>query len=124
MLGNKRRDTDPELRLRKALHALGYRFRVDFRVLEDLNRRVDIAFTRRQVAVLVHGCYWHGCPQHYSAPRANAEFWQSKIARNIERDAETVARLSGAGWIAITIWEHQPLDEAVSIVTQVLDQRG
>lgn len=124
MRANKRRDTKPELRLRRALHALGYRFRVDFRVLPDLNRRVDVASTRRQVAVMVHGCYWHGCSQHYSAPRTNVEFWQSKIARNVQRDADTVARLSAAGWIVITIWEHQPVEEAVAIVSQVLDARA
>lgn len=121
MRGNKRRDTKPELRLRKALFALGYRYRVDFRVLPDLNRRVDLAFTRRRVAVMVHGCYWHGCPVHYSAPKANATFWSEKVSRNRERDRDTVSRLAEAGWTAVTIWEHQPLDEAVALVTDALE---
>src|SRR4051812_33413126 len=81
MLGNRGRDTKPELVLRRALHRLGYRFRVDTRPLAEVNRRADIVFTRQRVALFVHGCYWHGCPDHYAAPKANSTFWADKVAR-------------------------------------------
>lgn len=120
MRSNRYRDTRPELRLRRALHRLGFRFRVDYRPLADLNRRADIAFTRLRVAVFVHGCFWHGCPEHYTAPMANATYWSEKVERNRARDAETVAALVDAGWKVIVIWEHQDLEGAVAAVVSVL----
>ena len=124
MRGNRRRDTSPELTLRRALHRLGYRYRVDAQPLPGLRRRADLVFTRRRVAVFVDGCYWHGCPQHYGEPSTNAEYWRSKIARNRERDADTDARLWEAGWTPVRIWEHQPVEVAIAVVVRALDAPG
>ena len=71
MQGNVRRDTRPELLLRHELHAMGLRYRVDARPLLDLNRRADLVFRPAKVAVFVHGCFWHGCSEHYYAPATN-----------------------------------------------------
>jgi DNA mismatch endonuclease (patch repair protein) len=121
MRSNRRRDTSPELRLRRALHALGYRYRVDYVALSGSRRRVDLAFTKRRVAVLVHGCYWHGCPTHYTPPKKNAGFWAEKVQRNRARDHETEALLASAGWTVVTVWEHEELDEALDRVVKVLE---
>ena len=123
MLGNRARDTRPELALRQALHALGYRYRVDIKPVPELNRRADFAFTKKHVAVFVHGCYWHGCPDHYTVPKSNADYWSQKVARNRERDLETVQRLTDVGWEVVVVWEHDPVDEAVKRVRQALAGR-
>lgn len=121
MKGNRRRDTGPELQIRRRLHAQGYRYRVDYPPLPGVRRRVDIAFTRLKVAVQVHGCYWHGCPVHYTAPKANAGFWSDKVERNRERDADTEELLQKAGWSVVTIWEHEDADAAAQKVILALE---
>ncbi|WP_369853708.1 very short patch repair endonuclease [Angustibacter sp. Root456] len=107
MVGNRRRDTRPELALRKAVHALGLRYRVDVAPMVGLRRRADLVFTRAKVAVFLDGCYWHGCPEHHRPARVNAVFWADKIEGNRRRDADTDARLAEAGWAVVRVWEHQ-----------------
>ena len=118
MRANRRTDTKPELALRHALHRLGYRYRKDYRLDLDSGRRVrpDIAFTARKVAVFVDGCFWHACPEHGSKPRANEWYWGPKLVRNVERDRINDAALILAGWSVIRLWEHVPLEEAVTTV--------
>lgn len=99
--------------MRRAVHAQGLRYRVDFRPLLGLNRRADLVFTRAKVAVFVDGCYWHGCPEHGTAARSNAGYWVTKIARNRDRDAETDRLLGGAGWTVVRAWEHENVDAVV-----------
>ena len=122
MRANRRTDTKPELALRHALHRLGYRYRKDYRLDLDGGRRVrpDIAFTARKVAVFVDGCFWHACPEHGSKPRANEWYWGPKLVRNVERDRINDAALILAGWTVVRLWEHVPLDEAVSTVITAL----
>lgn len=120
MQGNKRRDTKPEVAVRRLLHAAGNRYRVDYQPLPDLRRRADIAFTRLRVAVFIDGCYWHGCSIHRSEPRLNAPYWNAKITANKLRDADTDRRLTDAGWLVLRYWEHEPADEvAPAIIHQV-----
>lgn len=107
---NRGRDTAPEMAVRRRLHALGLRYRVSIRPVTDVRRTADIVFTRAQIAVFIDGCFWHGCPQHYSAPVRNAEFWRSKRQRNIERDAETDSVLRMRGWRPLRFWEHEVND--------------
>lgn len=122
MRGNRRRDTKPELAVRRLLHAQGLRYRVDARPVPALNRRADILFTRAKVAVMIDGCYWHGCPEHGTAATVNAEYWRSKIAGNVARDEETNRLLNDAGWTVIRAWEHEsPEDVAGRIVAMVRD---
>src|SRR5690349_10528161 len=105
MKSNKRRDTRPELTLRRIVHAQGLRYRVDFQPVETVRRRVDLAFTRAKVVVFLDGCFWHGCPLHYRAPGANSRYWSEKVDRNRARDAETTSLLIDAGWAVVRIWE-------------------
>ncbi|MGH3471380.1 MAG: very short patch repair endonuclease [Nocardioidaceae bacterium] len=125
MQGNRRRDTQPELALRRTVHALGLRYRVDSRPLAGLNRRADLVFTKAKVAVFVDGCYWHGCQDHGTLPTTNAEYWASKIARNVERDKETDSLLFEAGWRCLRVWEHEdPAGAAVRVVAAVHSARA
>jgi len=114
----RRTDTKPEVALRRALHQLGYRYRKDYRLDLDGGRRVrpDIAFTARKVAVFVDGCFWHACPEHGAKPRVNEWYWSPKLDRNVQRDRANDDALSLAGWSVIRLWEHVPLNEAVTAV--------
>jgi DNA mismatch endonuclease (patch repair protein) len=117
MRGNRRANTKPEMALRTALHALGYRYRKDFRLDLPLRRvRPDIAFTSRKVAVFVDGCFWHACPEHGSAPKSNEWYWSPKLAKNVERDRAADEALAQAGWTVVRLWEHVALDDAVARV--------
>ena len=116
MLGNRSRDTVPELLVRRALHARGLRFRVDLRPEAELRTRADIVFTRRRIAVYIDGCFWHGCPQHGTSPKANADYWAPKLARNIERDRESTVALESRGWAVLRFWSHEPVDEVVECI--------
>lgn len=123
MQANRRRDTTPELNLRRALHRLGLRYRVDKRPLPDLNRRADIVFGTSRVAVVVHGCFWHGCPQHFSLPATNADYWRAKIETNTARDRDTAERLGQAGWTVVTVWEHEDATEAARRIYPIVQSR-
>jgi DNA mismatch endonuclease, patch repair protein len=117
MRGNRRADTKPELALRAALHAMGYRYRKDFRLDLPLRRvRPDIAFTSRKVAVFVDGCFWHACPDHGSKPKNNDWYWSPKLVKNVERDRAADEALAQAGWAVVRLWEHVPLTDAVAAV--------
>ncbi|KRF12819.1 hypothetical protein ASH02_14950 [Nocardioides sp. Soil796] len=107
MESQRRRDTLPELALRQALYAAGYRYRVNFKVPGSSRRTIDIAFTRQRIAVFVDGCFWHGCPQHFTVPKTRPDFWTAKIAGNRQRDQETTQMLAAAGWIVVRYWEHE-----------------
>jgi DNA mismatch endonuclease, patch repair protein len=122
MRANRRTDTKPELVLRHALHRLGYRYRKDYRLDLDSGRRVrpDIVFTARKLAVFVDGCFWHACPEHGSKPKANEWYWTPKLVRNVERDRTNDAALMLAGWTVVRLWEHVPVDEAVTTVVTAL----
>ena len=122
MVGNKRRDTVPELAVRRLLHAQGFRYRVDLAPLKGYRRRADVVFTRLKVAVFIDGCFWHGCPIHYRVPGTNAGYWEPKITRNVERDAETTLALAAAGWRVLRYWEHQSAVEIVADIALELSQ--
>lgn len=107
MQSNRGRDTTPELAVRRRLHAMGLRYRVSVRPVPNLRRTADIVFTRARIAVFIDGCFWHGCPAHYQVPVRNGDFWLAKRTRNRERDAETDAALTAAGWTPLRFWEHQ-----------------
>jgi DNA mismatch endonuclease, patch repair protein len=106
MQTTRRRDTEPERTLRSMLHRRGLRFRVDHK-LPGLRRRADIVFPRVRVAVFVDGCFWHGCPEHGTWPKANAAWWREKIEANQDRDEDTNRRLRELGWEVIRVWEHE-----------------
>jgi DNA mismatch endonuclease, patch repair protein len=121
MQGQRRRDTSCELVLRRALHRRGLRYRVDAALPElGRRRRVDVVFPGPRVAVLVDGCFWHGCPAHGTWPTANAGWWTEKIARNQRRDADTTAVLSAAGWTVLRFWEHDDVTAAADAVERAV----
>ena len=98
--------------LRHELHRLGLRYRVDRAVIPGVRRRADVVFTRARVAVFVDGCFWHGCPVHGSQPKANAEWWASKLEANQARDLDTDVRLKAAAWMPVRVWEHENMRAA------------
>lgn len=120
MLGNRRRDTGPEVVVRRLLHGAGKRYRVDFPMPGARRRRIDIAFTRARVAVFVDGCFWHGCPEHYTVPRRNALYWAEKVQRNQRRDRDTETTLTAAGWRVLRFWEHEAPEQVVAAVLDAL----
>lgn len=124
MQSNKSRDTKPELALRRAVHALGLRYRVSMRPLPKVRRTADLVFTKVKVAVFMDGCFWHGCPQHHTKSATNAAYWADKVERNRERDAETDRLLREAGWTVIRIWEHEEPTEAASRVADAVRRRS
>lgn len=98
-------DTTPEIRVRKLLHSMGYRFRLHRR---DLPGNPDIVLPKYKTVIFVHGCFWHGCPTCRHAkirPVANAEYWDKKLNRTLERDKINVAALEQMGWLVMVIWE-------------------
>ncbi|MEU6572527.1 very short patch repair endonuclease [Streptomyces sp. NPDC046805] len=123
MQSNKGRDTKPELALRRAVHALGLRYRVSCRPLPTVRRTGDLVFTRAHVVVFLDGCFWHGCPQHHTAAKTNASYWASKVERNRERDRETDLLLKEAGWAVLRIWEHEDPTAAAARVRDLYRSR-
>lgn len=120
MSRQRRRDTAPEVALRRELHRRGVRFFVDRAPLPGLRRRADLVFPRRRVAVYVDGCFWHRCPVHATDPKNNAEWWSAKLAGNAARDRDTDARLEEAGWIVVRVWEHEDPADAADRVQNAL----
>ncbi len=106
----KSRDTGPELRVRKLLRAIAPGYRLN---RADLPGKPDIVYARRKLAIFVHGCFWHGhdCPRGARAPKANAEYWRAKIARNRARDERTLAAYAAMGWRTLVIFECGLKDE-------------
>ncbi len=119
------KDTAVELAVRRLLHAAGLRYRVEYPVPGLPRRRIDVAFPRAKVAVLIDGCFWHGCPQHATHPKANADWWRAKLERNMARDRETTEHLVAAGWAVLRFWEHEaPEDVAVRVAAAVQERRS
>ena len=96
------KDTKPELLIRKGLHALGFRYRLH---VKNLPGKPDLVFPRYKSVIQVNGCLWHGhcCPM-CRIPNSNTEYWNRKIARNIERDISNRQLLLNEGWRVMTIW--------------------
>jgi DNA mismatch endonuclease (patch repair protein) len=119
-----RQNTAPELLLRKALHRLGYRYRLHVRSLPGTP---DIVFPALRVAVFVHGCFWHrhsGC-KFASSPSSRRQFWEDKFAANVARDRHKEEELATAGWTVVVVWQCQiqhSLPDAVSAVERMLSK--
>ncbi len=104
MSANRRRDTKPEMIVRRDLHRHGFRFRLDVRKLPG---SPDVVLARFRAAVFVHGCYWHrhpGC-RFATTPKTRTTFWEEKFAKNIERDRAAVVSLKELGWRVAIVWE-------------------
>ncbi|MBY0287286.1 MAG: very short patch repair endonuclease [Mycobacteriaceae bacterium] len=123
MRANKSRDTVPELAVRRLVHAMGLRYRVNARPLPDLRRTADLVFPRRRVAVFIDGCFWHGCPTHHRQPAANAEYWTAKVERNRARDRDTDNELKDAGWTVLRYWAHEAPDRVAAEIYEAVTAR-
>lgn len=111
----KSSSTAPEVRLRKLLHAKGYRYLINNRGLPG---KPDLVFPKRRKVIFVHGCFWHqhrGCP-HSTRPSSNTDYWNMKLDRNVKRDNVTVDRIQALGWRALVVWECE-VNSGVAILT-------
>ncbi|MFG2978057.1 very short patch repair endonuclease [Streptomyces sp. NPDC048331] len=115
-----RRNTTPELAVRRLLHAAGLRYRLQVKVPGMPRRTIDIAFPGAKVAVFLDGCFWHGCPEHATQPKSNAQWWREKLDKNMARDRETSELLAAAGWTVLRFWEHETPE---SVAARVIDAR-
>lgn len=105
------RDTAPELQIRKIAHAMGLRFRLH---RKDLPGSPDIVLPSRNLAIFVHGCFWHrheNC-KHSTTPKTNTAFWENKFRDNMARDLKSLAALHAMGWDVLTIWSCECRDPA------------
>ncbi|MCZ8163805.1 MAG: very short patch repair endonuclease [Beijerinckiaceae bacterium] len=103
MAGIRGKDTRPELIIRRGLHAAGYRFRLH---AKDLPGHPDIVLPKYRAVILVSGCFWHGHDCHlFRIPGTRREFWEAKISRNVERDAEVRGALAALGWRHLSVME-------------------
>lgn len=102
------KDTEPELRVRQALHRQGFRFRLH---RKDLPGSPDIVLPRYKTAIFVHGCFWHGhtCSKG-KPPESNKDFWNDKISKNKQRDHRNSLELAKIGWNVIILWECEVYD--------------
>ncbi|MGE3358642.1 MAG: very short patch repair endonuclease [Acidimicrobiia bacterium] len=118
---NRRSGTKPERLVRSELHRRGRRFRKDHLVrTPEVWVRVDVCFTRARVAVFVHGCFWHCCPEHGRIPKVNQAYWGPKLAANRARDERVERALRASGWVVLRIWEHEPIAAAADRVELAL----
>lgn len=123
MVANRRRDTSPELAVRRLIHGAGLRYRVDYRVVPVLRTRVDIAFTKQHVAVFIDGCFWHRCPEHGTMPKQNIEYWRPKLEGNAQRDVSTNESLTALGWSVLRFWEHESAAEVARRIIEAVSAR-
>jgi DNA mismatch endonuclease (patch repair protein) len=123
MRAQRERDTGIEREIRSRLHARGLRFRVHRRLLAGSRREVDVVFPGAKVAVFVDGCFWHGCPEHGTWPRNNADFWRAKIEGNVARDRDTDTRLAAEGWTVVRVWEHESPAAAAERIAAAVERR-
>ncbi|KRG75785.1 hypothetical protein ABB30_11115 [Stenotrophomonas ginsengisoli] len=104
MRGIRGSNTQPELQVRTALHARGFRYRLN---AKDLPGRPDIVLPKWKTVIFVHGCFWHahqGC-RYFRIPATRTEFWEQKLAANAARDARQIEQLLAMGWRVLAVWE-------------------
>ena len=109
MAAVRQKDTAPEMRVRRLLHGIGYRYRLHDR---NLPGKPDVVFSARRKVIFVNGCFWHGhkCRKG-RIPKSNVEFWRAKITRNRARDAEAIGELRSEGWSVRIVWQCELRDE-------------
>ncbi|MFJ4278858.1 T/G mismatch-specific endonuclease [Streptomyces sp. Ag82_O1-12] len=117
------RDTAPEVAVRRLLHASGFRYRVNVPVPGLPRRTIDIVFPKTKIAVFLDGCFWHGCPQHATHPKANAEWWRAKLEKNMSRDVETTEHLAAQGWTVLRFWEHEPVSGVAQRIAMTVESK-
>ncbi len=119
----KSKNTSPELTLRKALHKLGYRYRLH---VKNLPGKPDLVFPKLKKVVFVHGCFWHlhkNC-RDGTIPKTRHEYWKNKLERNVERDKKHIKQLDEMEWKSLVVWEceiEKQLDKTISRIRNFLN---
>lgn len=111
------KDTKMELKVRKALWHRGLRYRKNYKKLLGTP---DIAFPNQKLVIFLDSCFWHGCPLHYREPKSNQEFWNEKIKRNQERDAEQTEHYVCQGWTILRFWEHEIASDFEQVINDIV----
>jgi DNA mismatch endonuclease, patch repair protein len=125
MRANKKKDTSPELAIRRLLFARGLRYRIHYPVrVGRLLVKPDIVFPRRRVAVFIDGCFWHSCPEHGTNPKVNTGYWGAKLERNRQRDRLVNDTLTADGWQVIRVWEHVPPAAACDLIQIAIERKA
>lgn len=118
MMGRvKNKNTAPEIKLRKLIFSMGFRYRLH---CKDLPGRPDIVFLGRKKVIFVHGCFWHGHPNCKASklPETRKEFWNTKINSNQERDRKNIKDLENLGWKVLVIWQCE-LNDILNITQKI-----
>lgn len=113
-------NTTPEVKVRKVLHRLGYRFRLH---VNSLPGKPDIVLPKYKTVIFVNGCFWHGCPicKHAQIrPQTNKEYWQKKLDRNMERDKKNIIALQEMGWKVLIVWECETKKKNIAVLFERL----
>lgn len=120
--GRSKRDTAPERALRSALHARGFRFRLQRHLAKGCTP--DVVLPRYGLALFVDGCFWHGCDRHgrktFAGP--NADLWRAKLEANQKRDLRSTALAEAAGWRVLRLWECDIMSDVEVVVDRVVHQ--
>lgn len=117
----KSTNTKIEKDITKALWNLGYRFRKN---VKGLPGKPDIAIKKHKVVIFLDSCFWHKCPEHFKKPKSNLEYWEPKIKRNVERDAEINRYYQNKNWHILRIWEHEvkkDFDNTLAKISKFID---
>lgn len=118
------KDTKPEIKVRRWLYHLGFRYRKNYRKLAG---SPDIALPKYKTVIFINGCFWHGhdCKAG-RIPKSNSEFWEAKIEKTKARDQKTQENLNAAGWKVIVLWECEIMDprsgRLLELVEEIIDQ--
>ena len=115
-----RKDSKPELALRRELYKLGLRYRVH---VKKLPGTPDIVFQKAKMVIFVDGCFWHSCPKHGKTPKSNHEWWKKKFKENKKRDKRNDFELESMGWLPVHIWEHEDPIHSAHTIREVWKQR-
>lgn len=117
----KSSNTKIEKDITKALWNLGYRFRKN---VKGLPGKPDIAIKKYKIVIFLDSCFWHKCPEHFKKPKSNLEYWEPKIKRNVERDAEINRYYQNKNWHILRIWEHEvkkDFDNTLAKISKFID---
>lgn len=117
----KSTNTKIEKDITKALWNLGYRFRKN---VKGLPGKPDIAIKKYKIVIFLDSCFWHKCPEHFKKPKSNLEYWEPKIKRNVERDAEINRYYQNKNWHILRIWEHEvkkDFDNTLAKISKFID---
>jgi len=120
MVANVGNSLKPERVLRSALRRAGLRFHQNRRPIPRLRCEADVVFVTAKVCVFVDGCFWHGCPEHFTCPKTNSSWWQEKIRSTRLRDRRQRIDLAMSGWTVLRFWEHDVIAKTQRVTSRIV----